>query len=145
MAATRAQGFQVLVYEMFRTLQRQKYLYAIGRTVPPLGRYVTYTLDSCHRMALLPTSFQSMPKAAPCGTGTTRCTVPPAAFGLELLAFERPYLQLAGGQLRARHLGIKPDLRVGSTHVVAKTRGLAAFTEPELPLQWQQAAKRSKQ
>ncbi len=52
MAATRAQGFQVLVYEMFRTLQRQKYLYAIGRTVPPLGRYVTYTLDSCHRYGI---------------------------------------------------------------------------------------------
>jgi peptidoglycan LD-endopeptidase CwlK len=138
LAATRAKGFRVLVYETFRTLPRQKYLYAIGRTIPPWGKFVTYTLDSCHRYGIAADIVPLDTQGRALWNGYDRLyrAVPPAAFGLELLDFERPHLQLVGGQVRARHLGIKPDVIVGSTHVAPKTRGMRSGDELELPVQW---------
>lgn len=46
LAAARAAGFRVQVYETHRTPTRQAYLYSLGRTRP--GHVVTYTLDSSH-------------------------------------------------------------------------------------------------
>jgi peptidoglycan LD-endopeptidase CwlK len=139
LAATRAKGFRVLVYETFRTLPRQRYLFALGRTIPPWGKFVTYTLDSCHRYGIAADVVPMDAQGRAMWNGYDRLyrAVPPAAFGLELLDFERPHLQLTGGQVRAHHLGIKADVIVGSTHVVPKTRGMRSADEPELPVQWQ--------
>jgi peptidoglycan LD-endopeptidase CwlK len=142
LTATRAKGFRVLVYETFRTPQRQKYLYAIGRTIAPFGHYLTYTMDSCHRYGLAADQVPLAPngKALWSGYDALYKAVPPAAFGLELLSFERPHLQLAGGQARARQLGIQRDVMVGSHHQAQRVRGLnpgLQAEELELPKAWQ--------
>jgi peptidoglycan LD-endopeptidase CwlK len=114
--ATRAAGFNILVYETFRTPERQKYLYAIGRTIAPIGRVVTYTLDSCHRYGIAADIVPLDAKGRAMWNGYDRLykAVPPSAYGLELLDFERPHIQLSGGQARAVKLGIKRDVIVGS-------------------------------
>lgn len=116
LAAAREAGFKILVYETFRTLERQKYLYAVGRTIAPIGRPVTYTLDSCHRYGIAADIVPLDAKNQAMWNGYDRLykLVPPSDFGLELLSFERPHIQLVGGQARAARLGIKRDVIVGS-------------------------------
>jgi peptidoglycan L-alanyl-D-glutamate endopeptidase CwlK len=116
LAHARGLGFKILVYETFRTPARQKYLYSIGRTVAPLGRFVTYTLDSCHRYGIAADLVCLNANGTANWNGYDKLykAAPPSAYGLELLDFERPHVQLAGGQLRAAKLGIVRDVIVGS-------------------------------
>jgi myo-inositol catabolism protein IolC len=109
-------GFKILVYETFRTPERQIYLYAIGRTIAPIGRMVTYTLNSCHRYGIAAdlVCLDAKNNALWNGYDKLYKTCPPSAFGLELLDFERPHVQLAGGQTRAAKLEIVRDVIVGS-------------------------------
>lgn len=108
LAAAQGAGFHVLVYETKRTLERQKWLYAAGRT--RRGAIVTYTIDSCHRYGcavdLVPLDARG--RANWNGYAALYRAVPPSRFGLELLDFERPHLQIKGGQKQARAWGISP-------------------------------------
>ena len=47
-AAMKARGFDPVAFETLRTLDRQKYLYAIGRTIQKTRKPVTWTLHSNH-------------------------------------------------------------------------------------------------
>ena len=116
LAHARESGFKILVYETFRSPERQKYLYALGRTIPPFGRVVTYTLDSCHRYGIAADLVPLDAKGNALWNGYDKLyrACPPSAYGLELLSFERPHVQLAGGQARAAKLGIVRDVIVGS-------------------------------
>lgn len=90
-------GVSILVYETFRTAERQAFLYAQGRTRP--GPVITYTLDSAHEYGLawdwvpLVNGKQSWDVAL---YNQIYAAVPPADFGLETLSFERPHMQLKG-------------------------------------------------
>jgi peptidoglycan LD-endopeptidase CwlK len=136
LAEVRAAGLPIRVYETFRTPARQAYLYAQGRTRP--GAVVTYTLDSCHRygtacdwapliggqLSWALDAYERIYKA-----------VPPEHFGLETLDFERPHIQLAGGQQGAQRLGIVRDVLVGSVwpaivQPASVSRPVAVVTAP---------------
>ncbi|AFZ66972.1 M15 family metallopeptidase [Deinococcus peraridilitoris] len=125
LAAAKKAGFTVLVYETFRTLERQRYLYACGRTVAPIGRILTYTLDSAHRygMACDLVPLHSNGTANWNGYAALYKAVPPSDYGLETLSFEQPHLQLAGVngpkqnqsvKFWAARQGVKCDVVVGS-------------------------------
>jgi D-alanyl-D-alanine carboxypeptidase len=113
LAAAKKAGFNILVYETTRTLDRQKYLYGQGRSGVAYGRggsVVTYTLDSLHRyrcaVDLVPLGRNGAANWG--GYGSLYVAVPPSKFGLEILNFERPHVQIKGGQATAHKLGIQP-------------------------------------
>jgi len=115
LAAVEAAGYDLLVYETFRTPQRQAWLYDAGRKRSPYGRYLTYTLDSLHRYGCAADSVvQKNGEADWNGYKQLYADAPPEQFGLERLDFEQPHVQLGGGQARARELGIVRDVLVGS-------------------------------
>ena len=99
-AVTKA-GFRVQVIETFRTAARQDYLYSQGRSIP--GDIVTQTRDSAHEYGV---AFDLMPLTwngrAWVGTwdralySRIYAAVPPRKYGLELLPWEMPHVQLAG-------------------------------------------------
>lgn len=109
-AAVKAAGFSLLVYETARTRERQEYLYAQGRTRP--GPIITYTLDSCHRYGVAADWAPLVGGAISWNAADYRRiydAVPPALYGLEKLDFEMPHIQLQGGQAAAVRLGIGRD------------------------------------
>ena len=120
LAAATAAGYDILVYETFRSPERQQWLHDAGRKRPPFGRYLTYTMDSCHRYGLAADlvplrngqanwdGYDSLYKAVSVGQ-----------FGLELLDFERPHIQIKGGQQYAKDHNIRRDVIVGSSLVSA--------------------------
>ena len=112
-------GFTVLVYETFRTEARQKWLYEAGRSRAPFGRYLTYTMDSCHRYGLAADIVPLIGGAADwSGYDKLYKAVPPEDYGLELLDFERPHIQMKGGQSYAKEHKIQRDVVVGSSQSV---------------------------
>lgn len=48
LSALKARGFDPIVFESLRTDERQRYLYAIGRTIQKNRKPVTYTMHSRH-------------------------------------------------------------------------------------------------
>lgn len=87
------------ITETRRTLERQKYLYSIGRTRQPLGKVVTYTLDSMHRYGLAAdiAIIRKATKQAIWDWGVWErvyTKVPPGKFGIERLRWEMPHLQM---------------------------------------------------
>lgn len=128
--AVRRAGYTLLVYETRRTHERQEYLYAQGRTRP--GPIVTYTLDSAHlygTAADMVPMVGGAPDWSPAAYHRIHQAVPPERYGLELLNFEKPHLQLKGGQDRARQLGLRPD-----SHIVSQWPLAAApVVVPALP------------
>lgn len=110
LAAVKAAGFAVMVYETARTRERQEHLYAQGRTRP--GAIITYTLDSCHRYRIAADWAPLIGGAISWNAADYQriyAAVPPERFGLEKLSFEMPHLQLIGGQRTAVRLGIRRD------------------------------------
>lgn len=121
LAAATAAGFDILVYETFRTPERQQWLFDAGRKRPPFGRYLTYTMDSCHRYGLAADIVPLLNGQANwAGYDKLYKEVDPGDFGLETLDFERPHLQIKGGQAYAKEHGIKRDVIVGSKLVETK-------------------------
>lgn len=115
LAAASKAGFDILVYETFRTPERQKWLFEAGRQRPPFGRYLTYTMDSCHRYGLAADLVVLVSGVADWdGYDKLYKAVDPKPFGLELLDFERPHIQIEGGQGYARSHGISRDVIIGS-------------------------------
>ena len=129
--AAAAHGYDILVYETFRTPDRQQWLYQAGRTRSPFGRYLTYTLDSCHRYGL---AADIVPlnngQADWAGYDKLYRDVDPSLFGLETLDFERPHLQIKGGQKYAKEHSVRRDIIVGSKLVQSKP-----VSPPKLPNQ----------
>lgn len=120
LAAATAAGFDILVYETFRTPERQQWLFDAGRKRPPFGRYLTYTMDSCHRYGLAADLVPLKDGQADWnGYAELHRAVPPSDYGLELLDFEKPHLQIKGGQQYAKDHRIKRDVIVGSKLVEA--------------------------
>lgn len=133
LAAARAwcqgRGLQILVYETFRTAERQVYLFAQGRTRP--GAVITYTLDSSHEYGLaadwVPLRLMGGHWVQDWSHETyaaVYAAVPPGQFGLETFSWEKPHVQLAGvngatqqvsGSVWAAAHGIKVNVVVGST------------------------------
>lgn len=108
----RPRGTDIYIYETHRTAARQAQLYAWGRTlrnpntpakVPGLGAPVTFTLDSAHEYGV---AADWVPLVLRNGTWNQDWShetydaiyraVPPARFGLEILPWEKPHLQLKG-------------------------------------------------
>lgn len=116
LAEARANGFKILVVETFRSKERQEYLYSFGRTRP--GNIVTYTLDSAHEYGvaadIVPLDPKGQPDWSPAAYDRLYRAVPPGKYGLELLSFEKPHIQLAGGQAKAKQLGLRANVIVGS-------------------------------
>lgn len=126
-------GYEIRVTETGRTLERQKYLYSLGRTRPnpDFGmRYVqvTWTLATMHRLKC---ALDWVPLNRRTGKVLYEARVydaiykrfPPAHYGLELLTdrgriIEYPHLQLKGGQIAAVQAGVKWDNAVGSKGIV---------------------------
>ncbi|WP_230270183.1 M15 family metallopeptidase [Deinococcus sp. 6YEL10] len=130
-AAVAKAGFNYLIYETFRTPQRQAHLYAQGRTKP--GAVVTYTLDSTHEYGLatdgVPLVWDKARQAwgqdwSHAAYDRIYKAVPPSKYDLELLSWEKPHLQVRGvngpnqdqsaSLFAARVLGIKSNQLVGS-------------------------------
>lgn len=110
LAAVRKAGYTLLVYETRRTHARQDYLYAQGRTRP--GAIVTYTRDSAHLYGVaadMVPMIGDAPDWSEAAYNRIHHAVPPERYGLELLNFEKPHLQLKGGQDRARQMGLSPE------------------------------------
>lgn len=139
LAAARKAGFRVLVYETFRTKERQEWLYAQGRTraqldavglrhvQPRPGPIVTKTLDSAHEYGVAADVVPLKPDGSPDWKGYAALykAAPPERYGLERLSWEQPHLQLAGvngpNQDRpvaewAKKHGIQANVIVGSTY-----------------------------
>ena len=115
LADVRAAGFTLLVYECRRTRARQAFLYAQGRTRP--GPVVTYTLNSAHLYGLaadMVLTVNGQPDWSEAAYNRLHQAVPPGRYGLELLNFEKPHLQVKGGQDAAPGLGLTPDSRISS-------------------------------
>jgi len=133
--AAAAHGYDILVYETFRTPERQQWLYDAGRKRPPYGRYLTYTLDSCHRYGL---AADLVPlkggQADWSGYDKLYKDVPPSDYDLELLDFERPHVQIKGGQEYAKAHGIKRDAIIGSKIVAAKPSNPKVSNQVKIPL-----------
>lgn len=94
------------ITETRRTLQRQKYLYSIGRTRQPLGKVVTYTLDSMHRYGLA-ADIAIIRKASKQAVWDwpvwerVYLAVPPQKYGIERLRWEMPHLQIKDAEIMA--------------------------------------------
>ena len=102
-AAVTKKGYKYLLYETFRTAERQAFLYAQGRTRP--GQIVTYTLDSAHEYGVatdgVPLLWNPRTQAweqdwSHAAYDRIYTAVPPSKFGMELLSWEKPHLQLKG-------------------------------------------------
>jgi D-alanyl-D-alanine carboxypeptidase len=130
LAAAAAAGFQILVYETFRTAERQLYLYGSGRrgvAYARSGPVLTRTTDSAHEygcaadlVCLSPNGEADWSEAA---YARLYAAVPPERYGLELLPWERPHLQLRGVNgpdlmqsvgVWAQSQGIRPNVILGS-------------------------------
>lgn len=129
-AAVAKAGLNYLIYETFRTAQRQVDLYAQGRTAP--GAVVTYTLDSTHEYGLatdgVPLVWDKarqvwMQDWSHAAYDRIYTAVPPSRYDLELLSWEKPHLQVRGvngprqdqsASVFAARLGIKANQLVGS-------------------------------
>lgn len=117
LAKARSAGFNVRVTETFRTMERQRWLYASGRSRP--GPIVTNTLKSSHRMGIavdivLINSNGSANWDVAAYQRLYRL-VPPKDFGLATLEpFEWVHLELPGGWSTGSQLGIVADVVVGS-------------------------------
>lgn len=89
---------RITIGETRRTLARQQWLFAQGRT--RRGLVVTYTLDSNHRLGCA-ADFVIVRRLTPWSAiwdsrvwNTVFERVPPARYGLERLSFEMPHLQI---------------------------------------------------
>ncbi|WP_414656766.1 hypothetical protein ACINK0_11390 [Deinococcus sp. VB343] len=105
-------GIRPFVYETHRTARRQAQLYSWGRTVrnpntpagiKGLGACVTYTLDSAHEYGVACDWVPLILKKGTWNQDWSHSTyeavyraVPPAKYGLEILPWEKPHLQLKG-------------------------------------------------
>lgn len=94
---------RITVGETRRTLARQSWLWAQGRTRK--GLIVTYTLDSNHRLGCA-ADFVIVRRLAPWAAiwdykvwNTVYSRVPPARYGLERLNFEMPHLQISQSEI----------------------------------------------
>ncbi len=94
-------GLKILIYETFRTADRQAHLYAQGRTRP--GPVITYTLDSAHEYGVacdwVPLRLAGGKWVQDWGHATYAAiyaACPPQKYGLEKLPWEAPHLQIAG-------------------------------------------------
>ena len=133
--AAAAHGYDILVYETFRTPERQQWLYDAGRKRPPYGRYLTYTMDSCHRYGLAADLVALKNGQADWnGYDNLYKAVPVEQFGLELLDFERPHIQIKGGQQYAKDHGIKRDVVVGSKLVAQRIDQPKVANQVKIPL-----------
>ena len=90
--------FRITIGETRRTLERQQWLFASGRT--RAGMIVTYTIDSNHRLGCA-ADFVIVRKLTPFIAvwdwrvwNTVYEKVPPEKYGLERLSFEMPHLQI---------------------------------------------------
>ena len=98
-AACKAEGLPLRIFEAWRSPERQRDLYAQGRTKP--GKIVTYAeaWESYHQYGLA-ADFVGHVDGKPTWdlpNGTwARLHAIGAAHGLERLGFEKPHLQLAG-------------------------------------------------
>jgi LAS superfamily LD-carboxypeptidase LdcB len=117
LADAKAKGFRVLVYETYRTPERQAWLYSQGRPGPHAGRpQVTWTLDSLHRYGLAADMVVLAPSGAADWSAAAyarlHAACPPAKYGLQLVAGEKPHLEIVGGQSYAAQHGIARDWRL---------------------------------
>ncbi|MGL6123592.1 MAG: M15 family metallopeptidase [Shewanella sp.] len=119
LAAVRRQftQYDILVTEVFRSKERQQYLYNQGRTAP--GAVVTWTLQSVHEFGMaidwVPTQSDNLLYDVELYQ-RIYAGVPPARFGMETLApREYPHIQIVGGQDYAKSLGIRENQIIGST------------------------------
>lgn len=117
-------GVRVEVYETHRTAARQAWLHASGRTRP--GPILTQTLDSAHEygvaadaMVLVwnPRQRAWLPDWSEAAYNRVYRAVPPDLYGLELLPWERPHLQLRG---------VNGPAQRTSVGVWARANGIAA-------------------
>ncbi|CAM3265335.1 hypothetical protein DESA109040_05810 [Deinococcus saxicola] len=128
-AWSKSRGIVPLAYETFRTAERQAYLYASGRTRP--GPVITYTLDSAHELGVAGDWVPLVGGKQSWDVGLYNeiyAAVPPGAFGLETLDFERPHVQLRGvngpnfnvsASVWAAVHGLRANVIVGSRWPVA--------------------------
>lgn len=119
LADAKKKGFRVLVYECYRLPDRQAWLWSYGRLAPNKAKpKVTWTLDSLHRYGLAADLVTLKPNGAAdwshAAFDRLYAACPPAKYGLELVAGEKPHLQLEGGQRRPAELGIRRDFRLPS-------------------------------
>lgn len=105
-------GIRPFVYETHRTAARQAQLYSWGRTVrnpntpahvKGLGAKVTFTLDSAHEYGVACDWVPIVLKKGTWNQDWSHSTyeavyraVPPEKYGLEILPWEKPHLQLKG-------------------------------------------------
>ena len=133
--AAAAHGYDILVYETFRTPERQQWLYGAGRSRPPFGRYLTYTMDSCHRYGLAADLVPLVSGRADwSGYDKLYKEVDPNLFGLEILDFEKPHIQIKGGQTYAKEHNIKRDVIVGSKLIEIKPVPPKVSNQVKIPL-----------
>jgi hypothetical protein len=116
-----ARGWSLQILETYRTAERQNELWRQGRNkngaVTDPKKIVTYTTDSLHEYRL---AFDWCPARRDPKTGkileipwqnpdlwdAVYAAVPPSKYGLEVLSWERPHLQIAGGYATAKKLKI---------------------------------------
>ena len=118
------QNMTPLVYEAFRSAERQAYLYASGRVRP--GPVITYTLDSAHELGVA-VDWVPLVGGKQCWDtalyDAVYAAVPPGDYGLETLSFERPHVQIKGvngpnfnvsSSVWGQTHGLRPNVIVGS-------------------------------
>ncbi len=115
-------GLKVHILETYRTAQRQEELFAQGRNrkgqIVDRRKVVTFTTDSLHEYRLAvdwcPARVSKTGKVLEVFWdeglyNEVYRKAPPKNYGLELLDWERPHLQIVGGYATAKKLGIKSN------------------------------------